>query len=202
MRRWLIALVLVLAVALGAAGYVHQPAPRSALGDAVGVRRSRPFNDSCGWFVRDTRLATFPTGKAVCAWYRPPSAERVAELDQLEYHILTRRVSHAARKWEPLSEQAWRRDLDSVRTALRAQGGALSCARRSERTDAEIREYWRFPAFEILLFSGRDTLPFGDSGHAAPRWFLFLRDVRRHSPECPTLSLLNATTVNAKTVSS
>lgn len=184
MRRWLIALVLVLVVALGAAAYVRQPAPRSALGDAVGVQRSRPFDRFCGWFVRDTRLGTFPTGEAVCAWYRPADAERRAELDQLKYHVLTRRVRHAARSWEPLSEQAWRRDLDSIRTALRAQGGTPSCARQSKRTDAEVHEYWRFPAFEVALFTGRDTLPLADAGGAGARWFLFLRSVPSRLPGC------------------
>ena len=184
MRRWLVTLGLVLIAALAASAYVRQPAPRSALGDAVGIRRSRPFDRFCGWFVRDTRLGTYPTGEAVCAWYRPAGAERRAELDQLKYHVLTRRVRHAARSWEPLSEQAWRRDLDSVRTALRAQGGAPSCARRSRRTDAEVREYWRFPAFEVALFTGRDTLPVPGAGAVGPRWFLFLRGVPGWLPGC------------------
>src|SRR3990170_912154 len=138
MRRWLVVLILILMATLGSAAHVRQPAPRSALSDAVGVRRSRPFDRFCCWFVRDTRLGTFPTGEAVCAWYRPVHDERRTELDQLKYHVLTRRVRHAARSWEPLTEQGWRRDIDSVRTALRAQGGIPSCARQTKRTDDEV----------------------------------------------------------------
>ncbi len=154
--------------------YARQAAPRSALGDAVGVRRSRPFSRFCGWFVRDTRLGTWPTGKVVCAWYRPVSPHRVAELDQLSYHVVTRRVSRAERSWEPLSDAAWRRDVDSVRAALRAQGGVSSCGVWTRREPNEIREFWRFPEFEMQLFTGSDTTPLPIPSIRTPRWFLFL----------------------------
>jgi len=166
-------LVIGATAGLMATVYVRQPAPRSALGDAVGVRRSRPFRGFCGWFVRDTRLGTWPTGRAVCAWYRPTTPDRVAELDQLSYHVVTRRVSGAERSWTPLSEAAWRRDVDSVRSALRAQGGVPSCGVRTHSTPNEIREFWRFPGFEILLFTGRAS-SVSVSGTRAPQWFLFL----------------------------
>ena len=165
---------IVLAAALATTAYARQPAPRSALGDAVGVRRGRPFSRFCGWFVRDARLGTWPTGRVVCAWYRPVSSDRVAELDELSYHVVTRRVSRAARSWEPLSDAAWRRHVDSVRAALRAQGGVPSCGVRTRRSPSEAREYWRFPGFEIQLFTGGDTWPAPTPGIPRPRWFLFL----------------------------
>ena len=169
---------MVIAAALATAAYVRQPAPRSDLGDAVGVRRSRPFSH-CGWFVRDTRVGTWPTGLAVCAWYRPVGPSRVAELDQLSYNVLTRHVSSAERSWEPLSDAAWRRDVDSVRAALRAHGGVPSCAVSTHRKRDEIQEFWRFPAFEILLFTGSDTASLPIAGIRAPRWFLFLHGLSR-----------------------
>jgi len=172
-RRWLAVLGIGAVAALAGSFYGRQPAPRSALGDAVGVRRSRPFRGFCGWFVRDTRFGTWPTGRAVCAWYRPPSPDRVAELDQLSYNVVTRRVSRAERSWTPLSEAAWNRDIDSVRSALRAQGGVPSCGPRTHRTPTEIREFWRFPGFEILLFTGRAS-GVSVSGTRTPQWFLFL----------------------------
>lgn len=184
MRRSLTVLGIVLAAALASTAYVRQPAPRSALGDAVGVRRGRPFSRFCGWFVRDTRLGTWPTGQAVCAWYRPASPGRKAELDQLSYNVLTRRVSRAERSWEPLSDAAWRRDVDSVRTALRAQGGVPSCGVWTRRAPSEIREFWRFPGFEVQLFTGIDTMPAPIPGIRAPRWFLYLRGVPRRLPGC------------------
>lgn len=58
-RRWLFVIGTIAAVILITTVYVLQPAPRSALGDTVGVRRSRPFRSPfCGWFVRETRLGT------------------------------------------------------------------------------------------------------------------------------------------------
>jgi hypothetical protein len=181
-RRLLTVLGIVLAAALATTAYARQPAPRSALGDAVGVRRSRPFSRFCGWFVRDTRLGTWPTGRVVCAWYRPVSPDRVAELDELSYHVVTRRVSDAARSWEPLSDAAWRRDVDSVRAALRAQGGVPSCGVQTRRSPSEAREYWRFPEFEIQLFTGTMSAP--TPGIRTPRWFLFLRGESGRQPGC------------------
>lgn len=172
MRRWIIAGGIVLVTTVGATIHVRQAAPRSALGDAVGVRRSRPFGRFCGWFIQDARVVTYPTGAAVCAWGRPDGPERRAELDQLKYHVVTRRVFSAERSWEPLREQAWRRDLDSVRTALREQGGVLSCA---SQTPKEVREYWRFPHFDVSLYSGGVTPPAAGVVTGPPRWFLFLR---------------------------
>jgi hypothetical protein len=174
-RRWLTVLGIVLAAALAATAYARQPAPRSALGDAVGVRRGRPFSRFCGWFVRDTRLGTWPTGRVVCAWYRPVSPDRVAELDELSYHVVTRRVSRAARSWEPLSDAAWRRDVDSVRAALRAQGGVPSCGVWTRRSTSEVREYWRFPEFEIQLFTGGGMMTARTPGTREARWSVFLR---------------------------
>jgi hypothetical protein len=178
-RRALTVLGIVIAAVLAPTAYVRQPAPRSSLGDAVGVRRSRPFSRFCGWFVRDTRLGTWPTGTAVCAWYRPDSPDRVSELDELSYHVVTRRVSRAARSWEPLSDAAWQRDVDSVRTALRGQGGTPSCDIWTRREPSEIREFWRFPGFEIQLFTGVDTMPAPTRGTRTRRWFLFLNGEAR-----------------------
>src|ERR671914_6889 len=92
-RRWLIVLGGASVAALAMMAHARQPAPRSPVGDAVGVRRSRPFSGFCGWFIRDTRVGSWPTGRVVCAWYRPTSADRVSELDELSYHVLTRRIS-------------------------------------------------------------------------------------------------------------
>jgi hypothetical protein len=169
-------------MALATTAYVRQSAPRSALGDAVGVRRSRPFSGFCGWFVRDTRLGTWPTGTAVCAWYRPPSPDRVSELDQLSYNVVTRRVSSAERSWEPLTDAAWYRDVDSIRAAFRTQGGLPSCAVWTRRTPDEVRELWRFSQFDIELFTGRSRM--GDPGIRAPRWFLFMRGTPRRLRTC------------------
>lgn len=172
MRRWIIALGVVLVTAVGATTYVRQVAPRSALGDAVGVRGDQPFKRYCGWFIRDAAVVTYPTGDAICAWGRPDGPERRGELDRLRYHAVTRRVGRAERSWEPLSEQAWRRDVDSIRTALREQGGVLSCARL---TTSEVREYWSFPGFDVSLFTGGVTTPAPGILAVPPRWFLFLR---------------------------
>ncbi len=175
MRRWLWALGILATAILIATIYVRQPAPRSALGDAVGVRRSRPFNRFCGWFVRDTRVGTWPTGEADCAWYRPETPLRRAELDELSYHVLTRRVYSAARSWEPLSDDAWRRDLDSVRTALQNQGGVPTARPWARHTPDGVQECWRFPDFDIELSSGSATMPAGFPGAGERRWSLFLR---------------------------
>lgn len=172
MRRLIIALGAILITAVGAITYMRQAAPRSTLGDAVGVRRDRPFDGYCGWFVRDAGVVTYPTGEAVCAWYRPDTPGRRAELDQLKYHAVTRRVHRSERSWEPLSEQAWRRDVDSIRAGLREQGGVLACALR---TPSEVREYWRFPGFDISLFTGVVATASSGDLTVPPRWFLFLR---------------------------
>lgn len=174
MRRSLTVLALVLAVAVATTAYLRQPAPRSALGDAVGVRRTRTFSPFCRWFVRDTRVGTWPTGAVRCAWYRPVTPSGVAELDQLSYNVLTRRVFRAERSWEPLSDAAWRRDVDSVRAALREQGGVASCVPSILGAATEIREFWRFPGFEILLFTGGDASQSPTNGVRTPRWFLFV----------------------------
>ncbi len=184
--RRLAALGIVLLAILLTTIYVVQPAPRSALGDTVGVRRSRPFRSPfCGWFVRETRLGTWPTGEAVCAWYRPEVPDRRAELDELDYHVLTRRVYRARRSWEPLSDSAWRRDVDSVRTALRAQGGVPTPGLWSRQTPGGVEECWRFPEFGIELSSGSATLPTGFPGAGQHRWTLFLRGgPRARAPLC------------------
>ena len=175
MRRWLFALGIVLVAMLVTTAYVRQPAPASALGDAVGVRQSRPFSRFCGWFVRETRLGTWPTGEAVCAWYRPERPDRRAELDGLDYHVLTRRVYRARRSWEPLSAAAWRRDIDSVRTALRDQGGVPTPALWGRHTPDGVEECWRFADFGVELSSGSATVPAGFPGAGERRWSLFLR---------------------------
>lgn len=124
MRRWLFVIGTIAAAILITTVYVLQPTPKSALGEAVGVRQGLPFRSPfCGWLVRETRLGTWRTGKVVCAWYRPETPHRRAALDELSYHVLTRRVYSADRSWEPLSYAAWQRDVDSVRLALRIQGG-------------------------------------------------------------------------------
>ena len=184
MQRWLARAAIVAAGILTMTVYARQPAPRSPLGDAVGVRRSRPFNRFCGWFVRDTRVGTWPTGRVVCAWARASSPNRRTPLDQLSYNVLTRRVSHASRSWEPLSDESWRRDLDSIRTALRAQGGVPSCEIRSRRTYDDLIEYWRFPNFEIRLFTGGGTESSRDRDTHVPRWFVFLDGHRGRLFEC------------------
>jgi hypothetical protein len=183
-QRWLARAAIVTTGLLAMTVYAWQPAPRSPMGDAVGVRRSRPFNRFCGWFVRDTRLGTWPTGRVVCAWSRPASPNRRTPLDQLSYNVLTRRVSRASRSWEPLSDESWRRDLDSVRTALRTQGGVPSCGMRSRRTHDDLIEYWRFRNFEIRLFTGGGTESSMDRDTHVPRWFLFLDGRPGRLPEC------------------
>jgi hypothetical protein len=88
---------------------------------------------------------------------------------------VTRRVSRAARSWEPLSDAAWRRDVDSVRAALRAQGGVPSCGVWTRRSTSEVREYWRFPEFEIQLFTGGGMMTARTPGTREARWSVFLR---------------------------
>ena len=186
MRSWFTGLGIAAAVAILTAAYVRQPTPRSLLGDTVGIRRSAPFARFCGWFVRDTPLGAWPTGTAICAWYRPATPDRQAELDQLRYHVLTRRVSGAQRSWEPLSHEAWRRDVDSVRTALRAHGGVPSCLQHTRNTP-DVREYWRFPHFEIALFTGVPTMPSRSPEDVGQGRLLLLRGAPGRLPECEGL---------------
>jgi hypothetical protein len=183
-QRWLAVAAIATTGVLAMTVYARQPAPRSPLGDAVGVRRSRPFNRFCGWFGRDTPLGTWPTGRVVCAWSRPGTPNRRTPLDQLSYNVLTRQVSDASRSWEPLSDKSWRWDVDSVRTALRAQGGVLSCGLRSRNTHDDLIEYWKFRDFEIRLFTGGGTERSMDRDTHVPRWFVFLDGRRGRLPEC------------------
>jgi len=192
-RRSLTILAAALAAVLATTACVGQPAPRSALGDAVGVRRTRPFSkESCGLFVRETRAGTWPTGAVRCAWYRPATPSRVTELDQLSYNVLTRRVFRAERSWVTLSEAVWRRDVDSVRAALRAQGGVASCIPSALGPATVMRESWRFPGFEILLITGVDALQAPTNGMRSPRWSSFLHGktgrLTRTPPGTPCLT--------------
>ena len=174
--HWLTGLGIVLVALVITASYVLQPAPRSALDDAVGVRRSRPFRSPfCGWFVRETRLGTWPSGEAVCAWYRAETTHRKADLDELSYHVLTRRVDRAARSWEPMSEAAWKRDVDSVRMALRNHGGVPTPGLWAIHKPGGVEECWRFPAFGIELSAGSGTTPAGFPGEGEKRWGISLR---------------------------
>lgn len=182
MRRWLVGLALGIAVAAVTTGFVRQKAPSSPVSDMIGIRSPRPFNRYCGWFVRDTRLGTWPTGEAVCAWYRRDARERRPELDQLKYDVLTRRVRHAGRSWEPLSDTTWRRESDSVRSVFRARGG-LPLRVGALTPPDEIRECWRFPTFEVYLYTGRATFP-SSLGPAGSRWFLFLHGAPERMPTC------------------
>jgi hypothetical protein len=183
-HRWLARAAIAATGVIAMTVYVRQPAPRSPIADAVGVRRSRPFHPFCGWFVRDTRLGTWPTGRVVCAWLRPGTPDRRPPLDQMSYSVLTRRVSYAARSWEPLSDECWRRDVDSVRTALRAQGGVPSCEIWSRRSRDDSKEYWRFRNFEISLLTGRGTGLSMDGDTRVPRWFLILEGRPGRMPGC------------------
>ena len=127
----------------------------SVLGDVVGVRRSRPAGPPfCSWFVRDTRYGTLPTGTVNCAWGRPGTARHRGELDQLSYHVLTRRVRRAERSWASIDSATWRSDIDSMRVELARHGGSRVCAQRTVVTPTGVREYWRFPGFEVILRSG------------------------------------------------
>ena len=173
MQRWIVGVAIGVAATYGATLYARQPAPQSALGDAVGVGSPRPFSRFCSWFVRDTPFGTWPTGSVACTWYRKVGPERRPEHDDLNYDVATRRVSQAGHSWEPLSHFAWRRAVDSVRTRLRALGGVAACAAHSWHRDDEIREFWRFQQFDIQLFTGRDAsqLP---REQRRPRWFVFI----------------------------
>jgi hypothetical protein len=169
---------------LASVAYARQDAPRPALARTVGVLRPIPFSHKfCAWYVRDTRLGAVPTGEVRCTWYRTPSAARRSERDELYYHVASRNLQYAERSWEPVNREAWLRDLDSVRTALKQEGGVLSCEQRSRHTPREVLEYWGFPEFEVMLFSGELEQP-----PALPtlgtRWSLFLRGVPDRHRRC------------------
>lgn len=167
------------------------PAPASTLGDVVGVRGSRPFREFCRWKARPTALGALPTGEVVCAWYRPERQLRRAELDQLSYHALSRRIDRAERSWEPLSEQRWRSDVDSIRVAFEKQGGIRLCRRVSRiGTGLSEEEVWRFPEFDVELFTGLAAGSDRANGTAdGPRWYLFLAGERDLQYLCKHLEL-------------
>ena len=156
-RGWIagaVVAVAALAAALIASNH-ERTAPRSVLGDVVGVRRSRPAGPPfCSWFVRDTRYGTLPTGTLHCAWGRPGTARRRVELDRLAYHVLTRRVRSAERTWASIDSATWTSDIDSMRVELARQGGSRVCAQRTMVTPTGVREYWRFPGFQVILRAG------------------------------------------------
>ena len=191
MRRWLAVVGIGGAVVAAGVAYARRlEAPRSALGDAVGVRRSRPVGfPFCGWFVVSTRVGDVPTGEEVCGWARPATDARRAELDELSYDVLTRRVRSAARSWERRDSATWIRDLDSIRVALAQQGGTPTCAQWTVITASGVRAYWQFPGFQVKLFSGGGYSPI--PGHDGDRrWHVFLNgfgdtDYWCHDPRPP-----------------
>lgn len=191
MRGWLRIPVLSAGALVALLIALHRPAPASILGDVVGVRGSRPFSGFCRWQGRSTGLGAVPTGGVVCAWYRPERQLRRAELDQLSYQALSRRIHRAERSWEPLSEHVWRRDVDSIRVALRKQGGTRLC-RRESRLSRGLREeeVWRFPEFDVELFTGRGVG--SDPANAKADglgWYLFLRGERDMGYLCKQLEV-------------
>jgi hypothetical protein len=132
--------------------YLHLPAPRSELGDAVGVVRSIPFRPYCAWFVAPTVLGELPTGRVVCAWGRPAHPHRMHELDELSFSALTRRVDWAQRAWRPRDAATYRHDVDSVRAQLARRGGApTSCLPSGPNDSLTVREWWEFPGFGVQL---------------------------------------------------
>ena len=149
---------------------LRQSAPASTVGHVVGIRDNRPFSGFCKWHVRSTVVGDLPSGKVVCASYRPTEVHRRAELDQLAYHALSRDVYHADRSWEPLNEQSWRSDVDSIRNALKKQGGIRLCSREGRTAARRVEEVWRFPDFDLDLSAG--SIPAGEGGRR--RWYLFL----------------------------
>ena len=180
MRRWILIIVVAMAVVLLTAGYIRRDAPRPDIAQTVGVLPRTPFKSKyCGWFMRDISFGTIPTGGVRCTWYRPSSAARRAERDQLFYHVISRHVKYADRSWEPTSRARWQQDVDSVRNALKARGGVRVCEQWQRRSQTEIREFWRFSGFDVMLLAGSDTLSLARL-HGEPSWAVFLHaDPRR-----------------------
>ena len=179
MRYWLRISTVISGALLALLSAVHRPAPASTLGDVVGIRGSRPFGGFCSWYARPTALGEIPTGQVFCAWYRREAQLRRAELDQVSYHALSRRVYRAERSWEPLSAQRWRSEVDSIRHAFQRQGGTRLCRRESRIGGERTEEVWHFPGFHVELFTGRDAgSPLGSGGAEPSRWHLFLRGER------------------------
>jgi hypothetical protein len=184
-QRLIAAIAGAAVVIAGAACMPRMTAPASALTDALGIRRGLPVDRRfCGEVVRSTPLGELPTGDAVCAWYRPESPTRRADLRELKFHLISRRVAHAQRSWETLDTASWRHELDSVRTALRGSGGTLEACRSWSANGAdEVREQWRFPAFQVLLFSGRRTAPDSSPGQPGRAYTLLIAS-RAHEHWC------------------
>lgn len=167
------------------------PAPQDAPAEAVGIRGRVPVDERfCGYVVRRAPIGEWPTGEALCVWSRRESARRRADRDELKFHLLSRRVRHAHRSWEPLSEAAFRSDRDSVRAALLARGGTpVRCwwMNTEVLTGSEDRfhmeEYWSFPGYGMAVYSawGTRELP----GHPAEqRYYLHLRGSRERAVGC------------------
>jgi len=184
MRRWILIAIIALATVLLTAAWVRQDAPRPAIAQTIGILPRTPFDSRfCGWFVRDTPIGAIPTGGVRCDWSRRPTGTRSAELDQLFYHVLSRNVKYAERSWEPASRARWKQDVDSVRAALEARGGISTCERRARQTPTELLEFWRFPDFEVMLFTGRAAAAPGHS-QGDDTWALFLRAEPGHHRMC------------------
>lgn len=180
MRRWMLAIVMAITVAVLTVGYVRRDAPRPVIAQTIGVLPRTPFSSRyCAWFVRDTRFGAIPTGGVRCTWYRPSSAARAVERDQLFYHVISRHVEYADRSWEPASGNRWQQDVDSVRTALKARGGIQVCEQATRRSDSDVKEFWRFPDFDVMLLGGGDTVSTAQL-HGTHGWAIFLHaDPRR-----------------------
>jgi hypothetical protein len=153
------------------------------MGDAVGIGANRPFSEHCSWVVVDSPLGHAPTGRVVCDWPRWNRATRIEERDGLSYQTVTGNPSMAQHGWRAHDATAWQQELDSIRAALRTQGG-VQCPSHatvfagSAADDSTLRgpEVWRFPDFDLKLMGGDFGFSPPDSDPARPwrRGFLLL----------------------------
>ena len=193
MRRFLqVAGALVILLIAGIASTRLLPAPKDAFGEAVGIRGRVPVDERfCRYVVRPTPVGEWPNGEALCVWYRPESAQRRADRDELKFHLVSRRVRHAHRSWEPLNQAAFRSERDSVRAALLARGGTpVRCwwidteILTGSEDHSHTEEYWGFPGYGVAVYSSWGTtreLP----GHPAEqRYYLHLRGSRERPGGC------------------
>lgn len=186
MRRYLVLAGAVGILLIAGAAYVRwTPAPKGILGEVVGITRRVPVDGRfCGYVVRPTPVGEWPNGEAVCVWYRHESARRTAERDELKFHLFSRNVRHAQRSWEPLSEAAFRADLDSVHAALQRRGGTrVPCVGTLSPSTTE-REYWRFPGFGVSVSSGGSVAPRCTTCQPEQRWSVFLWASRENTLGC------------------
>lgn len=184
MRRWILVGSVAALVSLAVTMYIRQDAPRSELVRAVGVVPRTPFGSRyCRSYVHHLAVGFVYTGYVRCAWARRLTPGRDGELDEIDYHIVSRRPRFVGRQLYAASRDRWVQDLDSVRAALKSRGGIRSCMRLTRHSADHLREFWRFPAFEISIVS-RDSYPPLESPGQRPSWHIFLDGRPGRWPGC------------------